>query len=211
MFSQAEELFERISQDNEVLRVFKFHSYRVMHFASLLAEEVQCLDEDMRVASLLHDIGKMGLSKDILLKPAKLDPLEFEIIKAHSHIGNNILRKTLNAPRAALFVRDHHERWDGKGYPRGLSGEQISLQGRIISICDAFDTMTIDRRNYDKQTLTFEKAFEELRNCSWGQFDGDLVEAFITVIGKLQLSDPSLWFDKLDKIEEVLSPQAKKS
>jgi HD-GYP domain-containing protein (c-di-GMP phosphodiesterase class II) len=71
MISKTEELFEKITQDNEVLRVFKYHSLRVMHFSCLLSEEVDCYDEDMKVASLLHDIGKTGLSKDILLKSGK--------------------------------------------------------------------------------------------------------------------------------------------
>ncbi|MDQ0254697.1 HD-GYP domain-containing protein (c-di-GMP phosphodiesterase class II) [Evansella vedderi] len=168
-----------------------------------MAKVVDCYDEDMKIASLLHDIGKMGISKEILLKPAKLSELEYQIIKAHSHIGNNILRSILNLPRAALFVRDHHERWDGSGYPRGLIGEEISIQGRIICLCDAFDTMTIDRRNYNKKTLSYDEAFEELRRCSWSQFDGDLVEQFIATVKALSIPHNEKWYEDRDKINEI--------
>lgn len=197
--SRPEQLFDQISQDNEVLQLFKNHSLRVMHFSCSLADEVGCYDKDIKYASLLHDIGKIGLAKEILLKPTKLDELEYQIIQAHSAIGNNILRKTLNLPRAAVFVRDHHERWDGKGYPRGLSGDKISVQGRIIGICDAFDTMTIDRRNYNRHTLTFEQALKELKRCSWTQFDGNLVKKFETLIERLDLPLSESWTnDELD-------------
>ncbi|WP_138419631.1 HD-GYP domain-containing protein [Aquibacillus sediminis] len=205
VYKNAENLFNRISQDNEVLRVFKYHSIRVMQFSILLAKSVNCNDADMKVASLLHDIGKMGLSKDILLKPSKLNALKFQIIQAHSTIGNNILRKTLHSPRAAVFVRDHHERWDGNGYPRGLKGEEISVQGRIISICDAFDTMTIDRRNYNKSLLTYRGAFAELKRCSWPQFDGDLVERFEKLVEKINFPPIEEWAENKEMIEIIFS------
>ncbi|WP_209123341.1 HD-GYP domain-containing protein [Alkalihalobacillus sp. BA299] len=201
--SQAEELFNKISQDNEVLRIFKYHSLRVMNFSEQLSKIVGCHDDDMRIASLLHDIGKIGLSKEILLKPTKLDELEYQIIQAHSVIGNNILRKTLGLPRAAVFVRDHHEHWDGKGYPRGLKAEEISIQGRIIGICDAFDTMTIDRRNYNRRTLSFEEALNELKRCSWTQFDGDLVDKFTLLVNDLKLPAPEVWAEDKFLMKEV--------
>lgn len=201
----AEELFKKISQDNEVLHRFKYHSIRVMHFSIHLASVAGCNDTDMRLASLFHDIGKIGLSRDILLKPSKLDEIEYQIVQAHSTIGNNILRKTLKLPRAAVFVRDHHERWDGKGYPRGLKEEEVSLQGRIIAICDAFDTMTIDNRNYNRRTLSYDEALEELKRCSWTQFDGNLVTMFEQVLKKLQLPSPDRWTEREVEIEEVFT------
>ncbi|KGX88336.1 HD domain-containing phosphohydrolase [Pontibacillus marinus] len=173
-----ESLFYDIAQDNEIIKMFKYHSLRVMFLSGMLAKRVNCYDEDLRVAALLHDIGKMGLSSNILLKPEKLSDLEFSIIQSHCHIGNVIVRKHLGLTRAAKFIRDHHERWDGKGYPRRLVGDEITIQGRIISICDAFDTMTIDQRNYKKNTLSYDDAFEELHKCSWRQFDGNLVKVF---------------------------------
>lgn len=203
--SKAEDLFNKISQDNEVLRIFKFHSLRVMHFSSHLSKVTGCHDEDMRLASLLHDIGKIGLSKEILLKPTKLDELEYQIIQAHSTIGNNILRKTLDLPRAAVFVRDHHERWDGTGYPRGLKKDEISLQGRIIGICDAFDTMTIDRRNYNCRTLKYKDALNELKRCSWSQFDGDLVDKFEIIINDLNIPSPNIWAENEIIMNDIFS------
>jgi putative nucleotidyltransferase with HDIG domain len=203
-YTKAVELFDRISQDNEVLRIFKFHSLRVMQFSCALAKTIGCYDEDFQVASLLHDIGKIGIAKEILLKPGKLDPLEYQIIQAHSSIGNNILRKTLRMPKAAVYVRDHHERWDGKGYPRGLAKEKISVQGRIIGICDAFDTMTIDRRNYNRSTLSYPEALDELKRCSWTQFDGDLVQLFEVIVKKWDLSAPEEWAEDENRIKERL-------
>ncbi|MGO4889934.1 HD-GYP domain-containing protein [Anaerobacillus sp. MEB173] len=205
LFLKAEELFSQISQDNEVLRLFKYHSLRVMNFSILLGKMVGCYDDDLKIASLLHDIGKIGLTKEILLKPSKIEDLEYQIIQAHSTIGNNILRKTLNLPRAAVFVRDHHERWDGKGYPRGLEGEDITLQGRIIGICDAFDTMTIDRRSYNQSILTYEEALRELKRCSWSQFDGRLVDKFEDLLNILKLPCPETWKENEPMIRSVFS------
>src|SRR5690625_2073771 len=115
-----ENLFYEIAQDNEVIRVFKYHSLRVMFLASALAKRAGCYDEDLRLAALLHDIGKVGISKKILLKQDKLTDLEYTIVQSHSHIGNVIVRKHLGLTRTAQFIRDHHERWDGTGYPRRL-------------------------------------------------------------------------------------------
>jgi len=184
-----ESLFYDVAQDNEVIKIFKYHSIRVMFLASALAKRVGCYDEDLRVAALLHDIGKIGISKHILLKEEKLTDLEYTLIQSHSHVGNTIVRKHFGLNRAATFIRDHHERWDGTGYPRGLTGNKITLQGRIISICDAFDTMTVDRRTYKINPLSYEDAFQELERCAWFQFDGDLVNSFISMMDDLVIPD----------------------
>ncbi|MFD1038205.1 HD-GYP domain-containing protein [Virgibacillus byunsanensis] len=191
-----ESLFEDIAQDNEVLIEFKHHSIRVMYLTSMLAKKLNCYDEDLKIAALLHDIGKMGLSKEILFKPTKLSSLEKTIIESHSHVGNLIVRKELGKTRAARFVRDHHENWDGTGYPRRLVGEDISLQGRIIRICDSFDVMTYEIRNYKIRKMSYHEAFEELRRCAWLQFDGNLLEEFIQLLIEIEL--PDSWYDKFD-------------
>lgn len=193
MNQTPESLFGEISQDNEVLKVFKHHSLRVMYLSSLLAKKVGCYDDDLRVAALLHDIGKMGIAKEILLKPSKLTTIERTIIESHSHIGNTIVRKELGKVRAAEYIRDHHENWDGTGYPRGLKGEEVSLQGRIIRICDSFDAMTYDVRNYKLTKVPHQEAFEELERCSWKQFDGDLVKTFVEMLIDLEI--PDAWYD----------------
>lgn len=184
-----ESLFEHIAQDNEILSLFKPHSWRVMYLSSMLAKKINIYDEDLRIAALLHDIGKMGISKKILLKPSRLNTIEKTIVESHCHIGNLIVRKELGKTRAARFIRDHHENWDGTGYPRRLIGEDISIQGRIIRICDSFDAMTYDVRNYKVTKMSYQEAFHELRKCSWTQFDGNLVEEFIFLLTELKIPD----------------------
>jgi putative nucleotidyltransferase with HDIG domain len=196
MTRTPESLFENIAQDNEVLQIFKHHSLRVMYLSSMLAKKVGYYDDDLRVAAFLHDIGKIGITKEILLKPGKLNTIEKTIIESHCHIGNTIVRKELGRTRAAEFIRDHHEDWNGKGYPRRLTGEEISVQGRIIRICDSFDTMTSDIRNYALTKMSYDDAFQELKRCSWAQFDGNLVDAFISLLTELEL--PESWYDKYD-------------
>lgn len=149
-------LFNEIAQDNEVLQRFKHHSLRVMYLSSMLAK-VGVYDEDLHIASLLHDIGKIGISKEVLFKKDKLTGLEWTILQSHSHVGNLIVRKELGKTRAAEFIRDHHENWDGTGYPRRLMGEEISIQGRIIRVCDSFDAMTYDMRDYKLTKCLIER------------------------------------------------------
>ncbi len=150
-------LFNEIAQDNEVLQRFKHHSLRVMYLSSMLAKKVGVYDEDLHIASLLHDIGKIGISKEVLFKKDKLTGLEWTILQSHSHVGNLIVRKELGKTRAAEFIRDHHENWDGTGYPRRLMGEEISIQGRIIRVCDSFDAMTYDMRDYKLTKCLIER------------------------------------------------------
>ncbi|MBC5638112.1 HD domain-containing protein [Ornithinibacillus sp. BX22] len=206
MIRTPESLFENIAQDHEVLQLFKHHSLRVMYLSAMLAKEAGCYDDDLRVAAFLHDIGKIGIAKEILLKPGKLNPIERTIIESHSHIGNLIIRKELGKTRAAAFIRDHHENWDGTGYPRRLVGEEISIQGRIIRICDSFDTMSYDERNYKLTKMSHDEAFEELTRCAWTQFDGNLVEMFIHLLTELEL--PENWYDtyNINFIEKMYKP-----
>lgn len=183
-----ESLFHEIAQDNVVLNYFKNHSLRVMLLSSSLAKRVGIYDENLRVAALLHDIGKVGITHQILFKPERLTDLEMAIIQTHPHTGNRIVREILNMPLAAEFIRDHHERWDGNGYPRGLKGNEITIQGRIISICDAFDTMSLDGRTY-KEMMSTQNAVDELKSQSWKQFDGDLVDHFVQMIPEIEIPE----------------------
>lgn len=205
---QIKKLFNQISKDDEVIKVITNHSLRVMYLSNKLAVQAGCYCEDFRIAALLHDIGKIGLNRSILFKEGKLNDLEFTVIQSHSHIGNIILRKELGLPKAARYVRDHHERWDGKGYPRELKGVDISMEGRIINICDSFDTMTNERRTYQQKTMSFKEAFEELRSCSWKQFDGNLVDQFIKLIQKMNLPEPELWYQNPQLMKALFEPHA---
>lgn len=174
--------------------------------ANILVRKAGCYSEDFRIAALLHDIGKIGINRSILFKPAKLNDLEYIVIQAHSHNGNTIIRKKLGLTKAAGYVRDHHERWDGRGYPRGLRGDQISIEGKIINLCDAFDTMTNERRTYQQVPMSFPEAYAELRNCAWTQFDGSLVEMFIGIMEGLQLPNPDLWYSNPEIMKAIFAP-----
>ena len=124
------------------------HSSRVADQAASIAEEMG-LDadvvENVRLAGRLHDVGKIGIREDILNKPGALTVEEFEHVKDHVRMGMEILTPLKHIPAALEFVHDHHEHWDGSGYPRGLAGEQITIGGRILAACDAFDAITSQR------------------------------------------------------------------
>ena len=136
-------------------------------------------------ASPMHDIGKIGIPDQVLLKPGKLDEHEFELIKTHAIIGADIL----NGDDSALMrmARDialnHHERWDGAGYPHGLKGEDIPLVGRITAVADVFDALT-STRPY-KQGWPEEEAVEYIRNGAGSQFDPRVVEAFMAHLDEI--------------------------
>jgi putative nucleotidyltransferase with HDIG domain len=136
---------------------------------------------DIRSAALLHDIGKVGVPDAILTKPDNLSGEEWEIMKKHAAEGARIVGFVEELAPLVPLIRHHHERFDGTGYPDGLKGEAIPLGARILSIADAYDTMTTPR-GY-REVLSREDALEELRWCSEKQFDPGLVEAFCRAIG----------------------------
>lgn len=156
------------------------HCDRVDRFAELLARRHGGFDEkwifNLKVASILHDIGKIGVRSAILCKPAALDHHECEEIRTHPAIGGRIVR-TLHGFNLEPAVRHHHERFDGKGYPSGLKGDAIPLESRIILIADTFDAMTSDRPY--RRSMPTEHALEELKRFAGTQFDPDLVKVMI--------------------------------
>ena len=141
----------------------------------------------IREAGLLHDIGKIGISETILNKPARLTSEEYEIIKTHVENSVGIIRHLPSLDYVIPAVISHHERYDGKGYPRGIAGESIPLMGRILCVADSFDAM-ISRRNY-KKAMPLEEALAVLERERGKQFDPRLVDVFIKMIreGKLQV------------------------
>jgi len=158
----------------------KIHSERVSAYCKQIGEALQLRTEDLKelsMAGMFHDIGKISIPDAILEKPGKLTALEYETIKTHTEIGYQILRAADQYSDLAVHALSHHERWDGKGYPQGLKGDQIPLYSRIIGIADAFEAMTAERPY--KKPITFEKAVVELKRCSGSQFDADLVKVFI--------------------------------
>ncbi len=159
------------------------HSDRVSCYAVELAKQVS-QDERfinrVRIAGLLHDVGKIGVSDAVLSKPEKLNDEEFAEIKRHPEIGADILSCMDMFSNMGDIVLSHHECFDGTGYPRGIKGEEIPLEARMITIADAFDAMMSDR-HYRKK-LTFEEAVKQLEEGKNTQFDGSLVEHFLRVL-----------------------------
>jgi putative two-component system response regulator len=155
------------------------HSERVVTFSLRLGRELG-LDKAQMTAlefgSLLHDIGKIGVPDAILRKPAKLDEEEWARMREHPLHGQQILREIEFLEGASRVVAQHHERWDGSGYPFGLRGEEIDLNARIFSVADAFDAMISDR--VYRRGRSYEAAAEELDNWSGRQFDPQVVAAF---------------------------------
>ncbi len=133
-------------------------------------------------ASPLHDIGKLGIPDSILLKPAKLSPEEWEIMKTHTSIGAKLLAGSDSELMimAETIALTHHEKWDGTGYPRGLKGEAIPLVGRIVAICDVFDAL-MSRRPY-KRAWTIDEALAEIKRTSGSHFDPQVANAFFHIV-----------------------------
>ena len=149
----------------------------------------------MHRGALMHDIGKLGVAVDILDKPGRLSADEYEHVRAHPAIGGRILEPISAFADIMPIVTDHHERWDGKGYPNGLAGEDIHIDARILAVADTYDAMTSDRPYRKGRTPAV--AIQEISGESGAQFDPRVVEAFLTVMGRdpeNQLAQPDLEF-----------------
>ena len=158
------------------------HSQRVVKYTEVIAERLSLRGpelEEIGRGALLHDIGKIGVPDAVLLKPAKLTQAEWIEMRRHPDIGHEMIRNIefLNTP--ATIVLSHQEKFDGKGYPRGLRGEEIHIGARIFAVADTLDAMTSDRP-YRKGT-TFEKAVDEIQRCAGSQFDPEVVRAFLDI------------------------------
>jgi putative nucleotidyltransferase with HDIG domain len=156
------------------------HSRRVTDLSVGIALEMGLAKTEVdtiRHASLLHDVGKIGISEQILLKPGRLTDEEFETIKSHPHIGAGILNSIEFLKNVCEIIKHHHERYDGRGYPSALNADEIPLGSRIICVADSFDAIT-SHRPYRKP-LTFQEAIDEVVRCAGSQFDPKVVDAFI--------------------------------
>jgi len=172
------------------------HSQRVREYTLTLAR-VLGLSHDVMLhigrGALLHDVGKIGVRDYILLKPGRLSAEEWAEMKQHPQIGHDILQGIKFLAPAAEIVLCHQERWDGRGYPRGLAGRDIPLGARIFSVADTLDAMTSDRPY--RKALSFEAAYREIRACSGTQFDPDIVEAFFSI-------SPESWIAVHDAVNQ---------
>lgn len=163
------------------------HSMRVAFYSIQLGTELSLSSQglyELEIAALFHDIGKIGVPDSVLLKPTRLDEVEFLKMKAHPENSYEILKDLPELEKIARYAKHHHERYDGRGYPSGLKGDSIPLCSRIILIADTFDAM-ISSRPY-RRGLPYEVAFSELLEFSGSQFDPDLVQSFIKAMKRDQ-------------------------
>lgn len=187
-------LFERTSKKSKMIELIlhnlfekckleQQHSHRVSKLCEAIAIEMK-LDtnfiEKMKAAGRMHDIGKISMDEHLLNKNGILNDDERRVIEAHPETAWRILSSTNEFSELAEFVRSHHEKWDGTGYPNGLKGEEIPLGARIITVADAFDSMTT-HRTY-KEKLSREEAIAELKRCSGTHFDKTIVDIFINSV-----------------------------
>lgn len=163
------------------------HTQRVGKISELLAEEIEMSPKEvieMRITAPLHDIGKIAIPDSILFKKGPLNDEEWKIMKTHTEIGGRILESEFpllkRAQKIALY---HHERYDGKGYPQGLKGEEIPIEARIVNVSDSFDAI-VSKRSY-KDARRVVEAVDELVKNSGSQFDPNIVKAFISIVEKI--------------------------
>ena len=155
------------------------HSSRVGQIARTIAEELDWSKEELELidwGGMLHDVGKIGIPDGVLNKPGKLTDEEYEMIKSHPLIGATIIKEITFLEPMVPYILEHHERFDGNGYPQGLAGGEISIKGRLLAVADTFDAMTSDRpyrKGFDP-----EVAFEEIMRNASTQFDPEVVKAF---------------------------------
>jgi len=155
------------------------HVERVTAYAQVIAQQMGCRDgliEQIRFGSILHDIGKIVIQDEVLLKSAPLTEDEWQRMRQHPITGAEMIKDITYLAAAAPIIRHHHERWDGSGYPDGLKGEEIPLGARIVAVADSFDAMSIDRPYRDGRAL--EEAYQEILRCSGTHFDPQVVKAF---------------------------------
>jgi putative two-component system response regulator len=165
------------------------HLHRMSSYCEILARQAGFSGERcelVRLASQLHDVGKIAVPDSILLKRGKLTPEEFETIKGHAETGFQMLSGAASevVQLGALIARTHHERWNGDGYPRGLAGEDIPVEGRIAAVADVFDALTSDR--VYRPAFPLKSAIEMMREERGKHFDPELLDAFILALGEVE-------------------------
>lgn len=163
------------------------HSVRVRDLSLILGQVIGLTPselDDLARGTLLHDIGKIATPDAILLKPGKLTPDEWKIMKRHTQAGYDIVKSSERLASAAELILSHHEKFDGSGYPRGLKGKEICLGARIFSVIDAYDAMRSVR--VYKDPISEEEAVDEVIRCCGTHFDPDIVQAFLTCRSELE-------------------------
>ena len=159
------------------------HAAQVAVYAVAIAEKLGLSPyqiERVRQSAFLHDIGKLAIPESILHKPTKLTDIEYEFIKKHAEIGADLIASTEGLSHLAPYIRHHHERWDGRGYPLGLTGNHIPLEARILNLCDAVESMASDRPYH--RGMSMEEIVDEIRRCRGTQFDPVLADTLIELV-----------------------------
>jgi putative nucleotidyltransferase with HDIG domain len=164
------------------------HTARVTAYSLIVGEELGLCPRDLehlRTGGPLHDIGKIGIDDAILRKPDRLTDAEFDIMKTHTELGDDILKAIPEMNDIRPIVRSHHERWDGRGYPDKLAGDAIPMLARVVAVADSFDAMTTKRPYNTNHVKTPEQAFAEVERCSGTQFDPKCAHAFLAARDKV--------------------------
>ncbi|RJQ32975.1 MAG: HD-GYP domain-containing protein [Actinobacteria bacterium] len=185
------------------------HTLRVAYYSKKIGKALGMSDHiatNLEKAALFHDLGKIGISESILNKPGKLTVEEYEEIKKHSRIGEQIIGSIHFLGAILDVVRHHHEHYDGSGYPDGLVGKEIPIESRIIGVADAFDAMTTDRPH--RQAMPVRKAISELKRNRYSQFDPVVVDVFVELIGQLDIRQVA---KKNIPLERLANYKSKKS
>ncbi|MEI8129651.1 MAG: HD domain-containing phosphohydrolase [bacterium] len=184
------------------------HSLRVTLYSLALAKALNLNDElleEIETTGLLHDIGKIAIPERILLKPGKLTEEEYEIIKTHPELGTKLVCGIDKLKLISNWLKHHHERYDGKGYPEGLAGEDIPILSRIIAIADTYDAMTSSRAY--RSALLHQDAIDEIKRCSGTQFDSELVKLFVSISDEIELikQDPDGCYPKYSYLDKLMN------
>jgi cyclic di-GMP phosphodiesterase len=181
-------------------RYMRGHARRVAYYAGLVGERI-CLSaeerEHLRISSFLHDLGKVGIPTDLLLRAGSLSRDELAVVQEHPAIGERLLRPLGFASSIASAIRHHHEWWNGRGYPDRLRGEEIPLVSRIIAVVDAFDAMTCDRPY--RRAVAHADAVAELARFAGEQFDPSLVKEFLAI------AEAGCWEPSADTLAEAVA------
>ena len=183
------------------------HSLRVTLYSMILAKTIGLNDKEMEeieTAGLLHDIGKIGIPQKILCKPGKLDDEERKIMMLHPENSEKLIINIKRLKGISAWLKNHHEKWDGTGYPQGISGENIPLCARIIAIADTYDAMT-STRPY-RNALSHEIAIEEIKKCAGTQFDPRLAEIFVSLEDKIKdaKENPDEYYEQYSQLKREI-------
>ena len=184
------------------------HSLRVTLYSLALAKKLNLSDElleEIEIAGLLHDIGKIAIPEKILLKPGKLTEEEFNIIKTHPELGERLVESIEKLKLISNWLKSHHEKYDGSGYPDGLTGEQIPISARIIAIADTYDAMT-SNRSY-REAMSHQVAISEIERCSGTQFDPELAKIFVGICDEVEQlkKEPESSYEKYSYLYKMMN------